>query len=142
MMMTRMVWLRILAIASGIAGLIYSACWLHDPVGVFWETIFSLVNVVQLAVIKYRNFVARFSEDDRDFYNRIFPKLEPHQMHRLLKTGKWLTAPAGTQLTRQAEVVPHLCSLHSGCLEVQVNGFPIGVCDPKILIGEISNWQR
>ena len=138
MMMTRMVWLRSLAIASGVAGFIYSAWWLHDPVGVFWEITFTLVNVVQLALIKYRNYAARFSPDDMDFYNRVFPHLEPWQMRRLLKTGKWQTSPAGTTLTRQGALVSHLCYLNSGILEVRVNDFPVGVCDPKSLIGEIS----
>jgi hypothetical protein len=138
MMMTRMIWLRSLAIASGVAGFIYSAWWLHDPIGVFWEITFTLVNVVQLALITYRHFTARFSADDRDFYDRVFPQLEPHQMRRLLKTGKWLTGPAGTTLTRQGELVSHLCYLNSGNLEVRVNDVPVGVCDPKSLIGEIS----
>jgi hypothetical protein len=138
MMMTRMVWLRALAISSGVAGFIYSAWWLHDPVGMFWETIFTLVNVVQLALIKYRNYAARFSADDLDFYNRVFPHLEPWQMRRLLKTGNWLTAPAGTELTRQGMLAPHLCYLNSGILEVRVNDCLVGMCDPKSLIGEIS----
>ena len=138
MMMTQMVWLRTLAIASGVAGFIYSAWWLHDPVGVFWETVFTLVNIVQLALIKYRNFAARFSADDLDFYNRVFPSLEPWQMRRLLKTGQWLTAGPGTELTRHGEMVSHLCYLNSGRLEVLVHGVPVGECDPKTLIGEIS----
>ena len=138
MMMTSMVWLRTLAIASGIAGFVYSAWWLHDPIGVFWEITFTLVNVAQLALIKYRNLVARFSPEDKDFYDRIFPRLEPWQMRRVLKTGQWLTGPAGTELTRQGELVSHLCYLHSGNLEVRVNSFPVGLCDPKSLIGEIS----
>lgn len=138
MMMTQMVWLRSLAIASGIAGFIYSTWWLHDPVGIFWETVFTLVNVVQLALIKYRNFIARFSADDLDFYTRIFPKLEPWQMRRLLKTGRWLQAAPGTELTRQGELVSHLCYLNSGRLDVLVHGQAVGVCEPKSLIGEIS----
>ncbi len=138
MMMTNMLWLRLLAIASGVAGFIYSTWWLHDPVGVFWETVFTLVNVVQILIIKYRNVTARFSPDDRDFYERIFPQLEPHQMRRLLKTGHWRTAPAGTELTRQGEVVSHLCFLNTGSVEVQVNGATVGTCPPKSLIGEIS----
>jgi hypothetical protein len=138
MMMTRMIWLRRLAIASGVAGFVYSAWWLHDPVGMFWETAFTSVNVVQLVLIKYRNFTALFSEDDRGLYLRIFPELEPHQMRRLLKTGKWMTAPAGTELIRQREPVSHLYFLNSGCLEVLVNGVKVGVCAHKSLIGEIS----
>jgi hypothetical protein len=138
MMMTRMGWLRILAIASGTVGFIYSACWLHDPVGIFWESAFTLVNVVQLALTKFRNITARFSQEDQEFYERFLPRLEPHQMWRLLKTGKWLTAPAGTELTRQGKMVSHLCFLQSGLLEVQVDGVAVGRCEPKSLIGEIS----
>src|SRR6516165_3650875 len=78
MMMTRMGWLRILAIGSGASGLIYSACWLRDPVGIFWESAFTLVNIVQLALIKFRNVTARFSQDDQEFYKRFLPRLEPH----------------------------------------------------------------
>ena len=138
MMMTSMIWLRSLAIASGIAGFVYSAWWLHDPIGVFWETAFTSVNVVQLLLIKYRNVTALFSADDRDLYIRIFPDLEPYQMRRLLKTGKWMTAPAGTELTRQGELASHLYFLSTGGLEVLVNSVKIGVCEPKGLIGEIS----
>ena len=138
MMMTSMIWLRSLAIASGVAGFVYSAWWLHDPIGVFWETAFTSVNVVQLLLIKYRNVTALFSEDDRELYFRIFPQLEPYQMRRLLKTGKWMTAPAGTELTRQGELVSHLYFLSSGCLEVLIGSVKVGVCGPKSLIGEIS----
>src|ERR1700758_63158 len=89
MMMTNMIWLRSLAVASGVAGFVYSAWWLHDPVGVFWETAFTSVNVVQLVLIKYRNLTAVFGEDDRELYLRFFPDLERYQMRRLLKTGRW-----------------------------------------------------
>ena len=87
MLMTRMVWLRTLAVGSGVAGFIYCTWWLHDPVGMFWETTFTLVNVAQLALLKYRNVATRFSDNDREFYLRIFPQLEPYQMRRLLKAG-------------------------------------------------------
>jgi hypothetical protein len=138
MMMTRMIWLRALAIASGVAGFVYSAWWLHDPIGIFWETAFTFVNIVQLLLIKYRNLTALFSEDDRELYIRIFPQLEPYQMRRLLKAGKWMTAPAGTELTREGELVSHLYFLSSGSVEVLFGSVKVGVCDPKSLIGEIS----
>ena len=54
MLMTRMLWLRIIAIGAGILQAIYYGVILHDPVGTFWETIFTLVNVGQLAIIAYR----------------------------------------------------------------------------------------
>ena len=138
MLMTRMVWLRTLAVGSGVAGFIYCTWWLHDPVGMFWEPTFTLVNVAQLALLKYRNVATRFSDNDREFYLRIFPQLEPYQMRRLLKAGLWLTGPAGTELTRQGVVVTHLCYLRSGHLEARVDGLTVGQCAPNSLIGEIS----
>ena len=42
MMMTRMLWLRIIAIGAGILQALYYGIWLNDPVGTFWETMFTL----------------------------------------------------------------------------------------------------
>ncbi|HEV2694843.1 MAG TPA: hypothetical protein VG347_18255 [Verrucomicrobiae bacterium] len=97
---------------------------------------------IQLVLIKYRHYAARFNAKDRNFYDLVFPRLEPWQMRRLLKTGQWLTGPAGIALTHQGTVVTHLCYLHSGCLEVRGNNSIVGVCDPKSLIGEISIASR
>ena len=138
MLMTRMVWLRIIAIGSGISGLAYSAYWLHDPVGIFWETTFTLVNIGQLALIKYRNLSTRLSEDDMEFYQRLVPELEIYQVRRLLQTGKWQTAERGTELTRQGEIVSHLVYIKSGKVDVTVDGKPVGSCGANSLIGEIS----
>ena len=138
MTMTRMVWLRIIAIGSGISGLVYSTFWLHDPVGIFWETAFTVVNIVQLLLIKYRNAFSRFNEDDMDFYQHVVPELELYQVRRLLGTGKWLKRDSGTELTRQGEVVSHLLYIKSGVADVVVDGKPVGSCAAHSLIGEIS----
>ena len=138
MLMTRMTWLRVIAIGSGLSGLVYSAHWLHDPVGVFWESTFILVNVVQLTLIKYRNSTSRLSEDDMDFYQRFVPDLEPYQARRLLRTGRWQMAERGTELTRQDEIVSHLVYIKFGEVDVTVDGKPVGSCGANSLVGEIS----
>ena len=79
MMMTRMLWLRVVAISAGATGVIYAVFWLSDPVITFWESVFTLVNVVQILLIMYRHYFARFSEEERMFYDEIVPKLEPRQ---------------------------------------------------------------
>src|SRR5215203_2680852 len=61
-LMRRMVWLRVLAVASGITKIIYRAFLVLDPVSVLWETIFVLVNIIQLVIIWYYEYQHRFSE--------------------------------------------------------------------------------
>ena len=138
MLMTRMVLLRIFAISSGVVGGAYSFFWLYDPVGTFWETAFTAVNVVQVVLIAYRNTVSRFSDDERAFYMQVVPELEPNQLRRLLRCGSWLDAEVGTRLTRQGEAVSHLIFLKSGQADVLVDDISVGVCNAGALIGEIS----
>ena len=85
MLMTRMLWLRIFAIAAGVVGAVYTWFWLNDPISTTWEIIFVSVNIVQLAIAGYRNAVLTFSPDERAFYNLMVPSLEPHQVRRLLR---------------------------------------------------------
>src|SRR5262245_65878246 len=68
MMMTRMLMLRVVAISSGVAGASYSWVWLSDPVGTFWEIVFTGVNIGQIALITFRNRSTRFNDEERAFY--------------------------------------------------------------------------
>src|SRR5262245_51584217 len=65
MLMTRMFWLRVFAIAAGVVGAVYTWFWLNDLISTTWELIFVSVNVVQLAIVGYRNAVMTFSPEER-----------------------------------------------------------------------------
>ena len=138
MLMTRMLMLRIFAISSGAAGASYSFFWLSDPVGTFWEVAFTLINVVQIALIAHRNRMAQFNDEERAFYAQVVPTLEPYQVRRLMRAGVWLDAHPGTELIRQGELASHLIFLRSGEVTVLVNGSQVGVCTEGNLVGEIS----
>jgi CRP-like cAMP-binding protein len=138
MMMTRMLWLRLVAIGAGATGVMYAVFWLSDPVITFLESVFTLVNVVQILVIMYRNHLARFSEEERMFYDGIVPELEPHQALRLLRVGEWRDAKPGAELIRQGQPVSHLLFLRSGKVSVMVDNKLIGTCVGGSLIGEIG----
>jgi hypothetical protein len=138
MMMTRMLWLRIIAIGAGVLQALYYGVWLHDPVGTFWETIFTLTNVAQLAIIAYRNRSAHFNADERAFYETAVPTLEAADARRLIGAGRWVTAEAGTVLTQEGENAPALAFLVSGEVDISVAGRPVGECGAGSFIGEIS----
>ena len=138
MIMTKMLWLRIIAIGAGILQAIYYGVFLHDPVGTFWETLFTLTNVAQLAIIAYRNRTARFTPDERAFYDTAVPTLEAADARKLIAAGRWLTAESGTVLTREGEDAPMLAFIVSGEVDVSVNGRKVGECGPGSFVGEIS----
>lgn len=138
MIMTRMVWLRIIAIAAGVLQAVYYGVFLHDPVGTFWEAIFTLTNVAQLAIITYRNRATHFTADERAFYDTAVPTLEAADARTLLSAGRWLTAEPGTVLTREGENAPVLAFVVSGDIDISVNGRPVGDCGPGSFVGEIS----
>jgi len=138
MLMTKMLWLRIIAIGAGILQAIYYGVILHDPVGTFWETIFTLVNVGQLAIIAYRNRTARFTADERAFYDTAVPTLEAADARKLIAAGRWETAEPGTVLTREGENAPVLAFIVSGDIDISINGKKVGDCGAGSFVGEIS----
>lgn len=138
MLMTKMLWLRIIAIGAGILQALYYGIWLSDPVGTFWETIFTLTNVGQLVFIAYRNRMANFTPDERAFYEIAIPTLEPADAHRLIRAGRWLTAEPGTILTMEGELAPVLAFIVSGDVDIDVAGRNVGHCGAGSFVGEIS----
>jgi hypothetical protein len=138
MMMTRMLTLRIVAIGSGISGGIYDYFWLNDPVGTFWETAFTSVNLAQIMRITYENVSVRLNHEERNFHAQFLASLAPYQVRRVLRTGVWLDAEAGTPITRQGEIISHLIFLKSGTCDVLVDDISVGQCNAGSMIGEIS----
>jgi len=137
MLMTRLTWLRVLAIGSGILeGAYYLS--IGDANSLFWEAMLVVTNVGQLAILAYHNRMARFTPDELAFYEIVVPTLEPSQARRLLKTGRWVEAPAGTVLSREGEVVADLVFLAAGEVDIKVGEQSIGHCGTGSFVGEIS----
>ncbi|MCB1496352.1 MAG: cyclic nucleotide-binding domain-containing protein [Bauldia sp.] len=138
MLMTRMFWLRVMAIGSGLLAAIYSMVWVYDPVSAFWELMFVLTNVGQLAIQAFRNRKTSFTAEERAFHEVAVPDLEPAQVRRLLKFGRWVDAEEGTVLTRQGELAAELVFIVEGKARVEVDERPVGVCGAADFVGEIS----
>lgn len=137
MLMTRMALLRAVAISAGIVAAINSY-WLGDPIGTFWQAIFTLVNIGQLALISYRNLSEKFTEEEVAFYEKVVPGLQPHQVRRVIRTGLWRNADPGTELIRQGEPVSHLIFLKTGTVEILFDGRLVGVSGAGSLVGELG----
>ena len=138
MLMRRMVLLRILVIASAFVAITYDWVWLRDPVGVFWETLLVLVNLVQLAITWRQNRSAQFSDEEKLFMDGHLPNLSMGERRKLLNQGLWITGDRGAEMTREGEPVTHLFYLASGQALVISGGQAVAVCEPGSFVGEMT----
>src|SRR6266705_2177195 len=138
MMMTRMLLLRVFAIASGIVGGAYMWLWLGDPVGTVWECTFAMAAVFQIALGLYRNRRAVLSADEQALQAELTLDFEPRHVRAICSVGSWQESEPGTALMRQGELAKSLIVLRSGSVSVLVNGQHVGSCGPGSLIGEIG----
>ena len=138
MAMRNMFWLRVLAVLSGVTGIIYDAFILYDPVGTFWESCFTLVNLVQWIWLSYDRRALRLSPDEQDLKTRFFKNVSDIELKQLLNCSKLITVDSGTCLTRQGEKVEHLYMLTSGKVDISYDRNIISSCGAGDLIGEIG----
>ncbi len=138
MVMRRMFLLRILVILSALVAIAYALFWLKDPIGVFWESLLVVVNVVQLAITWHQNRSARFSDEEKVFMQGHLPSLSLSERRRLLNRGMWISGEVGTELTTEGQPVNHLVYLASGQALVISGGRAVAVCEPGAFIGEMT----
>ena len=138
MLMRRMVWLRTLAVGSGIAKIIYRGVLLPDPVSVFWETIFVAVNLGQLLLIWYYDKYHRFDADEQLFVDSMPKDVERRALRRLLKIAEHKTVEEGTTLTEEGQPVPRLMFLTRGVVTISRNEQVFAACGPGDYVGEMS----
>jgi len=130
MLMRRMIWLRLLVIASALVAIAYAALILTDPVSTMWETMLVIVNVAQLSLTWWIDRRTQFDARESRMKALHFPALPPHLMRRLLKAGHWRDLPAGTRLATAGAPVEAAYFLHDGGARVEVGKGLVGHCTP------------
>jgi CRP-like cAMP-binding protein len=136
--MSSMRWLRIFAIASGVAGAIYYGAIMADRVSFTWEVIFTVINVIQLSIIFLAGRFHTHNVDEKLLIGTVLPDLERSQRHKLLKLGKWRMFKPGDVLMEQGQERPNLVFIASGAASIERDQTLIGVCGPGDFLGEMS----
>jgi len=137
-LMRKMVWLRTLAVASGVTKIIYRTVFVFDPISIIWETLFVLVNLGQLLLIWWENRAPSYTKEEQHFIDVVGPNLPPATARRLLKSGKWSDVEAGEKLTVEGERVEALTFISSGQVQIARNGVTVGSCGPGDFLGEMT----
>ncbi|MEM9330104.1 MAG: cyclic nucleotide-binding domain-containing protein [Pseudomonadota bacterium] len=137
MMMRSMNWLRFFAILAGSISSVYY--WiLSDYVSMFWEALFSLVNVAQLIILQIENRRGKFSEEESMFIKTCLTGIERAHSRRLMKLGAWTEVQEEVTLITQDTCPGHLKFLVSGGAKVLRDGREIGSVKTGDFLGEMS----
>lgn len=139
-LVTSMMWLRALAIVALAMEALYFVFASDEPlwVGIFWNAIFVLINVVQYWRLLHERLAARLSPEEITLHQGPFAGFTRHGFHKLLRVGSWRDLPIGTCLTSENEPVPELLVVGSGVARVLVGGNEVALLQPGALIGEMS----
>lgn len=138
MMMNDMGWLRAIAILAGVIRIINRAWFDIDPAIVFWESIFVLVNVVQLIVLFYFRKAHRFDVHERRFVETMPADVERQDIRNLLRLASVKSAEPGDVLTHEGEPVRELSFITDGVVQIEQQGKIVAVCGPGDYLGEMT----
>ncbi len=138
MMMRSIVWLRIIALASGVTQIAYDALVLQDPVSVGWDALFVLANAYQMIMLAWQARRVRFSDEEYAFCQNALPLVPPLLARQFINIGSWRNMPPGTELTGQDLPVETLTYLAAGTVDVLVHRHHIAACETGDFIGELG----
>lgn len=137
MMMRNMNWLRFFAIMAGsISAIFYFT--ISDLVSMFWESMFTLVNLAQFVILQVENRRGRFSDDEAMFIDACMSGVERAYARRLVKLGAWIEVQKDVTLFTEDTCPGHLMFIVSGTAKVTRDGREIGKVKPGDFLGEMS----
>lgn len=136
-MMRKMHHLRMVAISAGTFSAVYYV-QVGDPVSFFWESLFTLVNAVQLAILFVENRRGKFSSEEQSFIDTALRGLERVHARRLVKLGQWQDLPDNEVLIVEDSTPLHLYYVVNGTASVEREDRMIGMVGPGDFLGEMS----
>ncbi|MFN3239708.1 MAG: cyclic nucleotide-binding domain-containing protein [Pseudomonadales bacterium] len=135
-----MVLLRVLAIGSGIVGVVYNYFLPAGPLWlvIFWLTVFVLINITRIVGLVMERREVAFSEEEAELFETQFKNFSPVEFMKLLRISQWRDAPVGAELAAEGQTVGGLKLLYNGEVTIERAGETIGKAHDGAMIGEMS----
>jgi CRP-like cAMP-binding protein len=138
MAMRDIFWLRFLAILAGLAGAAYAAIWMNNPVGTFWELLFTAVNVAQWLWLLYERRNQNLTPEQLRIKEEVFPLLTMSDYRKLLNSAEEMVFLLGDELLTEGQNVPFVFLVLEGEAAVMIDEKEISRCGGRDFIGEIG----
>jgi len=129
-------WLRWFAVAAALTNIPYYLAQdlvLWPPV--LWASVFTAINLYQIARIYRERRPVVLSADQQTLYDLAFHSLRPRDFLSLALVGEWCDAAAGERLLTAGDPSARICIAISGDVEVYKGESNLGRLAPGHLVG-------
>lgn len=131
--------LRVLTVVAGLTLLPF---YIMRPepiwVAVAWNALFIAINLVQIHRLLLERRPVRLNHAELALYNRVFSGMSQRDFVKLLRSGRWQSAPPSSCLVEQGSAVTDLIVVASGSVAVKVQDREVTTLDAGRFVGEMS----
>jgi len=134
-------WLRLLTILSCFAGIAF--LYMVPPKGplwqpIWWNVVFAIINIVQIAIIIKERTGIEFTEEEKELYETLFKNFAPFEFMKLMRITQWRQVAPGEVLATEGEPLSEVMMIYNGRLSVERSGTPFAELHDGNFIGEVS----
>jgi hypothetical protein len=138
-LLTRMFWLRVIAVAGLALEIGYFSLSGGDlRTGIAWDMIFILINLYQLYWLVRERMMSRLPEAYRDVLRAAMKGLDDAGIFRLLSAGDFTGLEDGAVLAAENEDLDRLYFICDGRVRVAIGGRQAGTMGNGSFIGEVA----
>jgi hypothetical protein len=133
-------WLRVLTILSCIAGIAFNYFVPSTPLWsvIYWNLLFAVINIVQVAIIIRERSGIHFSEEETELYQTLFKHFAPFEFMKLMRIARWSTAKPGDLLAVEGKPIERVMLIYNGQASVVSKGAEVAKLNDGNFIGEVS----
>ena len=133
-------WLRLLTILSCFAGIAFNYFVPTTPLWtvIYWNVLFAVINVVQVAIIVKERSGVHFSEEEKELHETLFKNFAPFEFMKLMRIGKWLEAKQGQLLATEQQPIDSVMLIYNGLVAVETKGKEVAKLKDGNFIGEVT----
>jgi len=135
-----MLWLRALAVLSCFAGIAFNYFVPATPLWtvIYWNILFVIINVVQIAIIIKERSGVSFTEEEKELHETLFKNFAPFEFMKLMRIGNWLDARQNEVLATEERPLDSVMFIYNGLVVVEKNGSEVARLSDGNFIGEVS----
>jgi len=133
-------WLRLLTILSCFAGIAFVYFVPAEPLWtvIYWNILFAVINIVQIAIIIKERAGVHFSEEEKELHETLFKSFAPFEFMKLMRVGQWREAQAGEVLAVDQQPLDAVMLIYNGLAGVEKDGKEVAKLKDGNFIGEVS----
>jgi CRP-like cAMP-binding protein len=105
---------------------------------IYWNVLFAIINIVQIAIIIKERSGVHFTEEEKELHDTLFKNFAPFEFMKLMRIAKWREAKQGEALSIEKQQLDSVMLIYNGLAAVETNGEEVAKLKDGNFIGELS----